>query len=383
MTRSPGVRASTIRRLDYLCLQPTREGQASHAHVVEIVEGLRRRGWAVRLVQPPLPRRQRRLDGVRRLGTVVTTQLRYWLACRLHPAPVVYVRAHFAALPTALLARAAGSTVVQELNGPFEDALDAWPGLRRIGPVVLLSSRAQLRLADAVIVVTDGLVGYVRRRVPRRHGVHVVGNGANVELFRPRTEQPDGGEGEHRTAGPYVLFVGALAPWQGIATILAAAADPAWPPGVDLWIAGDGQEAGRVRGAAAANPRVHWLGTVPYDAAPGLVAGSLAALVPTDASSRARFGASPLKLFEAMAGGVPVVASDLPGLGAIVREHACGIVVPPGDPPALARAVADLAAHPRRRAAMGRRGREAVVARYAWDVRAGETERVILGARRS
>ena len=51
---------------------------------------------------------------------------------------------------------------------------------------------------------------------------------------------------------------------------------------------------------------------------------------------------TPNKLFEAMAAGVPVVASDLPGMAAIVRETGCGVLVDPTDPPAIASAVSGI-----------------------------------------
>src|SRR5689334_23455371 len=109
------------RKLDYLCLQPTVEGQASYAHVNQIVAGLRRRGWDVRLVEVPHPRPGDG-GGIRRAAAAVWTQVRYWRLCRFRPAPFMYIRSHFLALPTAAVARAAGSSVVQEVNGPIDDA---------------------------------------------------------------------------------------------------------------------------------------------------------------------------------------------------------------------------------------------------------------------
>ena len=148
----------------------------------------------------------------------------------------------------------------------------------------------------------------------------MVGNGANTDLFLPAPSHPA------PEARPYAVFIGALASWQGVGTILEAAAAPAWPDGVDLLIAGDGRERDRVLETARTNPHIRWLGTVPYDEAPALVAGSMAALVPMSDIVRSRWGLSPLKLYEAMACGVPVVASDLPGLGdtvptARLRHH--------------------------------------------------------------
>jgi glycosyltransferase involved in cell wall biosynthesis len=364
------------RQLDYLCLQPTREGQASFAHVNAIVAGLRRRGWDVLLAEPGHPRPGHG-DGLRRVIAALTAQLRWWIRRRFRPAPCVYVRAHFLALPTAALAKAAGSIVVQEVNGPLDDTYDSWPQLRRLNRLLAFSLRVQLRWADAIITVTPGLSEYLADFTGRRDGYHVVGNGADVDLFVPAASAAP----SHRQ--PYVVFVGALASWQGIDVVLRAAESSLWPPGIDLVVAGDGRERGRVQAASRANQRIHWLGTIPYKASSELVSGSLAALVPMVDAPRSRFGLSPLKLFEAMACGVPVIASDLPDLGDVVRMHDCGVTFRAGDADALARAVADLAEDPTRVSQMGARGREAAVARYSWDARAGQTEEVLLWAARA
>lgn len=363
------------RQLDYVCLQPTREGQASFAHVNEIVAGLGRRGWDVHLVEPTHPRPGRG-DGVRRAIASMTAQLWYWKRRRFRPARFVYVRSHFLALPTAAIARAAGSIVVQECNGSIEDIYDSWPQLRPLHAFISFSMRIQFRWASAIITVTPGLSEYLADFTGRRVGYHVVGNGADVERFRPTAPQLTS------RRPPYAVFVGALASWQGIDVLLNAAASAWWPPGIELLIAGDGIERERIQVAARSNQRVHWLGTIPYDQSSELVAGSVAALVPKGNAPASRYGLSPLKLFEAMACGVPVVTSDLPGLGDVVRRYDCGVTCRAGDADALARAVTALVEDPVRASEMGARGRAAAVTHYSWDARAGQTEQVLLWAAR-
>lgn len=368
-TRSGPRPGRPTRRLDYLCLQPTRQGQASYAHVNEIVGGLRRRGWAVQLIETDQPRAGR-LDGIRRAGAAAVTQVGYWARCRFRPAPIVYIRSHWLTLPTAALARAAGSIVIQEVNGGANDAYDLWPALRPLHRLLSWTTRTQLRWADATIAVTAAIADYVDGLTGRPGACHVVGNGADVELFGPRRRGDP-------AARPYAVFVGALASWQGIDVALAAAESPAWPAGVDLVIVGDGREREQVLAATRRRHHIRWLGTIPYDDVGAVIAGSLTALVPTSDLAGARVAPSPVKLYEALASGVPVVASDIVGVAEIVRSHDCGLLFPVEDAVELARRVADLAGDPERAAAMGARGRAAAVERYSWDVRAAQTEAVI------
>jgi len=74
----------------------------------------------------------------------------------------------------------------------------------------------------------------------------------------------------------------------------------------------------------------------------------------------------PTKLFEYMAAGIPVVASQLAAIGEIIRRHRCGVLVPPGDPCALSRAIAELLSNRGLCAQMGERGRRAVRTEYSW-----------------
>ncbi len=86
--------------------------------------------------------------------------------------------------------------------------------------------------------------------------------------------------------------------------------------------------------------------------------------------------AYPTKLFEYMAAGVPVVASDFPDWREFVDGTGCGVLVDPQDPQAVAAAIRELLDDSERAAAMGASGRRAVAARYNWAAEGDELLRL-------
>jgi glycosyltransferase involved in cell wall biosynthesis len=76
--------------------------------------------------------------------------------------------------------------------------------------------------------------------------------------------------------------------------------------------------------------------------------------------------AQPVKVFEYMCAGLPVIASDLPGCREIIKTARCGLLVNPLEPRDIAQAIAHLWANPDEAKAMGQRGFEAVQERYNW-----------------
>ncbi|MBR3194386.1 glycosyltransferase [Bosea sp. (in: a-proteobacteria)] len=354
-------------RLAYLSLETPRPGQASQTHIDEIIASLRQAGWQVELFATTRGGASAHTSFLQRLLDYGRVQLTLTRCLREFDA--VFVRSHFMALPLALWARWRKVPIVQEINGKPADIGVTYPALKPFSPLFAWLYRTQYRMAGHLVAVTEGLSQWARGFAGHDR-VSTVSNGANTDLFRPDGPRAD-------IPGRYVVFVGGLVAWHGIGTMLAALQEPAWPADVKLVIVGDGVERGKVE-AAKADPRLLWLGRQPYDAVPALLRGALAALcVIEDQDGRSAAGVAPLKLFEAMACGIPVIASDLPFQAEIVRQADAGLVVPPASPSAIAMAARTLGEAPAKAGILGRNGAVYVAREASWRQRGAEIDRIL------
>jgi phosphatidyl-myo-inositol alpha-mannosyltransferase len=214
------------------------------------------------------------------------------------------------------------------------------------------------------IAVSEAAAAFVADRFPR-DGVRVIPNGAEVEAFAGADPAP-------LPEGRPVLFVNRLDRRKGFPVMARAFAILSRRhPDALLVVAGDGKERRAVRGLpTAVRDRVIMLGSVPHDLLPPYHAASEVFCAP--ATGRESFG---IVLVEAMAAGLPVVGSDIPGYREVVRHEVEGILVPPSDPRRLAAAVSRLLDQPELGRRMGEAGR-ARAARYSWDQVAREVEAV-------
>ena len=192
--------------------------------------------------------------------------------------------------------------------------------------------------------------------------VRIVPNGADVALFRDAVPTQD------LPAGERILFVNRLDPRKGFRTAVEAFGRiAAARPEARLIVAGDGAERDAVdRLPPAVRDRVRMLGNVPHDRLPPYHAACDVFVGP--ALGRESFG---IVLVEAMAAGLPVVASDIPGYREVVRDGVDGALVPPGDAGALARAVTRLLDDPAEAERLVAAGRQRA-GRFDWDVVARE-----------
>lgn len=254
--------------------------------------------------------------------------LRIWRAAAQHD--LVMLRYHPAQTPLQwlLLRRGHGPPVLVEVNGVANDAVEAYPQLRPLRGVIRGAMEWCCNRADLVIAVTDDLREELERASPQRR-VAWAQNGTEVRRFQP-IDPAD------RPAD--VLFVGALARWQGIGCLLEAVASAHWPPDTLLYVAGDGPLREQVE--ASTDERVRYLGQLSPDGLTSLYDECAISVSPKTALSQATSrGLSPLKVAEAHAAGCALIVSDIPGQADLVRRAHSGLVVLPDDPTALAIAV--------------------------------------------
>jgi glycosyltransferase involved in cell wall biosynthesis len=362
-TRPPGAPY----RVAYLSLQAVVEGQDSWAAVCEVIRGMRQAGstvdeWFVHYPPNTVPSPRARIAEMFRV------QRR--LARRMGEYDALYVRGHVLARYATESARRHGVAVIVECNGSNEDIYLAWPAARYARPLLEALARSDYRNADAVIAVTPQLVEWVKAYSGRTFA-DVSPNGANTGTFSPTAPRRPG------LPPRYAVFFGQFAAWQGIRVIIDALETPEWPSGLSLVFVGDGALRPDVEEIAAKDDRVVYLGKLPYEEVAGVVAGAVASLAPAYQPARATTGLSPLKVYESMACGVPVIVSDTAALGELITSERCGLVVGAGDAAGLARALARIIDDPEGASEMGRLGREAAVQRHSWAARAKERLAVV------
>ena len=113
----------------------------------------------------------------------------------------------------------------------------------------------------------------------------------------------------------------------------------------DLVVAGFGPDYERYQSIAEALPhsdRIHFAGSVTPAQLPDWTRGADVAAMPVQPDTLNHRLNTPTKLYDAIGVGVPVVASDLPGIAPIVTETGCGVLCDPTDPADIARAIRDI-----------------------------------------
>jgi glycosyltransferase involved in cell wall biosynthesis len=113
--------------------------------------------------------------------------------------------------------------------------------------------------------------------------------------------------------------------------------------------------------------KVELLGPIPHHNVPKYIAASDIGIALYHPTKRLIKTSYPIKLFEYMICGKPVIVSDLPGMKKVVEEARCGLLVNPMDIESVSRALIYAVEHPEELSAMGRRGKEAVNTRYNWE----------------
>jgi glycosyltransferase involved in cell wall biosynthesis len=237
------------------------------------------------------------------------------------------------------------------------------------------------RLRDWVIVNSEvGRKAWMEAGVPEA-AMRVIYNGVDLDHFKPTANRPKDGDPSSRTRGPRVGFVGQLREAKGIwdfirmADIVARAL-----PDVEFVVAGPVEPANpehrRLTACTETGPlkgRLRLVGRV--ERVEEFMSQMDILVVPSRYADPA-----PNVCLEAMASGLPVIATLMGGIPELVANQETGLLVPPGEPEALADAVLRLARDTALRGRMGAAGRLRAETRFDVVVNAREVEEAILTA---
>jgi len=210
---------------------------------------------------------------------------------------------------------------------------------------------------DAVVVATEGIAEKFAQLKPI-----VIHNYPDLGmLLNPSTRH---GEGKEKV----LVYVGGISKIRGAIEMVQALEylNPAWDIRLDLIGKFEPPDLEQELQGLPGYRRVRFLGWMPPENVYTHLANADVGLVCLHPEPRFMV-AWPVKLFEYMAAGLPVVASNFPLWKEIVEGNRCGITVDPLDPKAIAQAIEYLLTHPEEARQMGENGRRAVEEKYNWE----------------
>ena len=287
------------------------------------------------------------------------------------PFSLVYERYSLWSFAGMEYAQATGTPGILEVNAPLIEEQAEHRGLVDRAGAQTVAERV-FGAASAIVVVSEEVACYLKDFPEAQGKVQVVPNGVSPERFPPglQASRP-GGDGVF-TVG----FVGSMKPWHGIEKLIDAFARfQAACPKSRLLLVGDGTVRERLESQVAARGLesvVQFTGAVEPSEVPALLASMDLAVAPYPQLTNFYF--SPLKVYEYMAAGLPVIASRVGQIEKIIAHEETGFLVPPGDAVALAAGLERMQKDPGLRRRLGEAARIKVLRDHTWD---GTVERIL------
>jgi glycosyltransferase involved in cell wall biosynthesis len=278
-----------------------------------------------------------------------------------------------------LAARRTGALAVLEVNAPVVD----FPGSRKqwIDRMMLVQPLRRWRdwqCANADLIVTPSIKILPPLVPPER--VLQTEWGADTDLFHPGAPGPV--PFARRERGVLAVFAGAFRAWHGAMHLVEAIRQlrERKQTTISAVLIGGGPELPRVRRAAVGIEGIIFTGALPHAAVPACLAAADIGVAPFDLQAHPtlahEFHWSPLKIFEYMASGLPVVAPRIPRLAHVVRNDREGLLYDPADPRGLASALERLT-DATLRAELGAAARRRAVEEFSWSAHCQALDRAI------
>jgi starch synthase len=386
----------------YITLENLSLHRGSVVHIKEIVTGLRNLGHQVGLVASSLNKSEE-ADHFYNLHHVPDFLLRlfrlkrqpYWVSSLflflhllkiLSQYDVIYAR-DFHTVIIALFPRLIfKKRLVFEINGIANEEQrlkDPFLLNRIIVFLIQKGEKIATRYSDRIVSVTSQIAEYLTTHYHcHPNKIEVVGNGVNTKIFHPIHDENLLGNWKKRLGispeDMVVVFVGNLAPWQGIETLIQVAPFLLKEmENIRFLIIGDGvlkdEFLEKVNGLGISGHFI-FTGMVDNDEVPLYINVGDICVLP---KRRLKSGYSPLKLYEYMACGKPIVSSRVEGLE-FIEDEGVGRLIDPGDMISFKKALQDLLKDPKKREDMGQKGIQKISSKKLdWESKVISIEKIL------
>ena len=389
-------------RILYVTLENLSLHKGSVVHVKEIVTGLKDLGHQVGLVASAwgktneadhfynlhrLPNFLMRLLKLKRQPNAISALFLFlYLFKILLQYDLVYARDYHATILATIPRHIFRKKLIYEINGlAHEEQLlkkDSWSN-RLLSSFIRNAEKRAAKYADRIVSVTPQIAQYLVQHFScQASKIEIISNGVNTKKFYPIEDRNMLLQIKTKynilCEGKIIIFVGNLAPWQGVELLIQVAPLVVKEiPDLKFLIIGNGmlrQEFETEVNRLGLSSYFVFTGMIDYRQIPYYINVADICVLPKRGLTS---GYSPIKLYEYMACGKPIVATRVQGLEFIEAEGS-GRLIEPGDSVSLGVALIELLKNDERRKMMGRKGSQIARERFSWASRAAKIEKMML-----
>jgi glycosyltransferase involved in cell wall biosynthesis len=284
---------------------------------------------------------------------------------------IIYLRYSLLSFVPLLLSKIYRIPLVVEINGLTYDEFK----LSKFGFINIIfasiTEPLNFRYSDGLIAVTPGIKDVLQTKYSSQR-ISVIENGVNTELFKPINQEKARDQLKLNQNVTYLCFVGSLSLWQGVHRIIYAAEKILKKySNIQFLIVGDGvllKDLINVSKKLGVYEHFIFTGSVPYELVPFYINSSDICLVP---KIKMPSGYSPLKLYEYLSCGKPVIATRTEGFE-FLEDVQAGLLTDTDNIEAFADCIFTLINDIDKRITMGENGRNYVFAAHSWNHVAGQ-----------
>ena len=393
-------------RILYITLENLSLHKGSVIHIKEVIEGLQKRGHRVGLIGSAWTELQNADDfynirpnimplfkffGFKRKSYFVSSVLLFLHLLKvLRQYDIIYARDFHTVIIAFIPRLVFKKKLVFEINGLAgeEQRLKRKSLLNQVlANVFQEAEKIATRCSDRIISVTPQIAAYLTRYFHcQADKVKVIGNGVNTKNFHPIEDEALLWSWRRRLGiakeDVVIAFVGNLAPWQGVNILIESALQLlSNEKDLKFLIVGEGflrdSLQKRVFGSGYEEKFI-FTGMIKYEDIPILINIADICVAPFISRRNRVTGVSPLKVFEYMACGKPVICSRIEGLE-FVEVEGVGRLIDPEDVIGLEKELYRLAKNPRERMRMGQKGFKVAHEKFSWESRVIKIEEVLEG----